>query len=451
MRLPYQVSHFALDLRRSVPASSRWAKVHLQRSRPVKIGSGRPNRGKLLAGCLAIIALPLFTRSGAGAADDTPAVAGPTEERAAPAPPPAATKEPAIDYRARAREVTDEIQRDFWNPETGWYSEKPGGTSPAVVWAGGVMFPALVGAARNDPVRYRPVLRKFFDALEGYWDRKQPLGGYEPLPGNGNGNDKYYDDNEWLAITFLEAYDVTGDEVYARRAAETVKFVLGGWDDTYLAGGIWWHETRQKKVRAKNTCANAPAAVACLRLARISPPAEAEELVAQARKIIGWTATNLQLPNALFADTKNIEGDGMNEATLTYNSALMIRAYLGLYLANGQSADLQKAQRIAVAADSLLDKKTGAYRDHVKWGHLMVEADLALYRTTKENYLLRRARTNADAYYERWKTHRPEDLISVASIARVLWLMTDMESESGREFWRKEDAPASSHSPTTIH
>lgn len=353
---------------------------------------------------------------------------------------PAAASEPVAGYRARAREVTEEIQRDFWNPQTKRYSEKPGGKNPDVAWAAGVMFPALVGAARNDPDRYRPIMRQYFEGLEGYWDRKQPLGGYEPLPGNGNGDDKYYDDNEWLAIAFVEAYALTGEGIYSRRAAETVKFVLNGWDETYLGGGIWWHEKRENKVREKNTCANAPGAVACLRLARVSQPTEARGLFSMARKITDWTAATLQLPNALFADTKKIEGDGMNRVTLTYNSALMVRAYLGLYQAAGKADDLKNAQRIAVAADTLLDRKTGAYRDHVKWAHLMVEADLALYRTTKEPYLLERARKNADAYYERWKADGPVDLITVASYARILWLMADMETASGREFWKKEDA-----------
>ncbi len=351
----------------------------------------------------------------------------------------------AGDYGARAREVTGEIQRDFWNPQTGLYSEKPGGKNPDVIWAGGVMFSALVGAARNDPEHYRPVLKQYFDALDGYWDRRQPLGGYEPLPGNGNGNDKYYDDNEWLAITFLEAYSVTGEPGYARRGAETVKFVLSGWDETYLRGGLWWHESHEKKVRAKNTCANAPAAVACLRLARISQTADAKELIVMAQKITDWTVANLQLPNALFADTKNIEGDGMNRASLTYNSALMVRALLGLYQVTGKTAYLQNARRIAVAADSLLDKKTGAYRDQKKWGHLMVEADLALYRTTREPYLLERARRNADAYYNQWKADGPGDLITAASVARVLWLMADLQTASGRDFWKKEDAPTSAN------
>ncbi len=370
----------------------------------------------------------------------------------APAPPSAAPAVGvpglAIDYGARAREVTEEIQRDFWNPQTGLYAGKPGAKNPDVIWAGGVMFSALVGASRNDPAHYRPLMKKYFDALDGYWDRKQPLGGYEPLPTNGNGNDKYYDDNEWMALGFLEAYAQTGEAGYARRAAETVKFVLSGWDETYLGGGIWWHEAHEKKVRAKNTCANAPAAVACLRLARISQSAQARELIATAQKITDWTVANLQLPNALFADNKDIEGDGINKASLTYNSALMVRAFLGLYQVTGKVIHLQNAQRIAVAADALLDKKTGAYRDQKKWGHLMVEADLALYRTTKEAYLLERARRNADVYYDQWKADGPVDLITAASIARVLWLMADLQSASGRDFWRKEDIPTTGFAST---
>jgi hypothetical protein len=358
------------------------------------------------------------------------------------APPAGEPQEPATDHQARAREVTEEIQRDFWNPQTGLYSDEPNGKQPASAWACGVMFSALAAATRHDPEHYQPVLRKFFEAFDAYWDRKQTLGGYEPLPGGGNGNDKYYDDNEWLAIAFLEAYAVTGESIYSRRAEATVKFVLSGWDETYLQGGIWWHETHEKKVRCKNTCANAPAAVACLRLARISQPTEARDLIAMARKIVDWTVTNLQLPNGLFADTKNIEGDGMNKASLTYNSALMVRAFLGLYQVGGNPVDLQNAQRVATAANALLDQKTGVFRDHKKWGHLMVEADLALYRTTKEPYLLERARRNADAYYEAWKKDGPVDLISAASVARVLWLMADTETVSGRNFWRQEDLPS---------
>lgn len=350
---------------------------------------------------------------------------------------------PATGYEARAREVADEIQRDFWNPQTGIYAEKLGEKGPGAAWSCGVMFSALAAAARHDPDHYRPVLKKSVDAFDTYWDRKQPLGGYEPFPTDGDGHDKYYDDNEWLVIAFLEAREVTGQPEYLRRAAQTMKFVLSGWDDTFLGGGIWWHEKREQKVRAKNTCANAPAAVACLGLARVSPPTEARGQLADARRIVDWTVANLQLPNSLFADTKDIAGDGMNRVSLTYNSALMLRAFLGLYRVTNNPQFLQRAQRIAVAAGALVNEKTGVFYDHKKWAHLMVEADLALYRTTGEPYLLQRARRQADAYYDQWKADGPVDLITAASISRTLWLVADLDTVAGRNFWKKMDAPTS--------
>ena len=62
-------------------------------------------------------------------------------------------------------------------------------------------------------------------------------------------------------------------------------------------------------------------------------------------------------------------------------------------------------------------ERTGVYRDALRYAHFMVEADLELYRTTKEEYLLNRAKKNVDAFYERWKAKPPDDMISNAAIA----------------------------------
>jgi hypothetical protein len=71
----------------------------------------------------------------------------------------------------------------------------------------------------------------------------------------------------------------------------------------------------------------------------------------------------------------------------------------------------------------------------------MIEADLDLYRTTKEPYLMDRATKNTDALYDKWKANPPDDLISNAAIGRVLWLMSETQTDAGRAFWHAMDQP----------
>ncbi len=335
----------------------------------------------------------------------------------------------------RAREVTEHIQKAFYDPQSGVYLKSMTVRKPDYVWLQSVMLSNLVAAARSDPATYGPLLDQYFTALNAYWDDKVKIPGYEAAPTRGNGSDKYYDDNAWMVIAFLEAYETNRDPRYLTRADDTLKFVLSGWDDE-IGGGIWWHQGH--KDGTKNACSNGPSAVGCLRLAKFRAK-EAAALVDQARKIVQWTAVALQAEDGLFEDRKVVASGEVKRGKLTYNSALMLRALLGLYRATGEQEYLEQARRIGKAGDWFLDAKTGIYRDAVRYAHFMVEADLELYRTTKEEYLRERARKNVDAYYERWKAKPPEDMISNAAIARVLWLMAESETEAGRAFWQSSD------------
>src|SRR4051812_12613242 len=338
-------------------------------------------------------------------------------------------------YAERAREVTEHIRKEFFDPRSGVYFKSDTVRKPDYVWLQSVMFSNLVAAARSDPATYGPLLKAYFKALDAYWDPKVAIPGYEAAPTRGNGDDKYYDDNAWLVIAFLEAYETDRDPRYLERADETLKFVLSGWDDE-IGGGIWWHQ--RHKDGTKNACSNGPAAVGCLRLAKFRE-AEAEALVDRARKIVAWTRDALQAEDGLFDDRKVVATGEVKRGKLTYNSALMLQALLGLHRATGEASSLEEARRMGKAGDWFLDGKTGVYRDAVRYSHFMVEADLELYRTTKEEYLLDRARRNVEAFYERWKADPPPDMISNASIARVLWLMAETETDAGREFWRRAD------------
>lgn len=335
----------------------------------------------------------------------------------------------------RANEVSEYLQKNYWDGKRDLYMDKPGGKGPVTVWGGGVMFSSLVAAARHDK-RYLTSVRQYFKGLDTYWDTGVKIPGYEPLPTGGGGNDKYYDDNAWMVLTFLEAHELTGDMKFLRRAKETLDFVLSGWDEEG-GGGIWWHE--KHKGNCKNTCINAPAALGCFRLSKFADPKNAAKLIEQGQKIVEWTVKTLQADNGLFKDSINLLTKEVNHAQLTYNSALMLRCFLWLHSFTKKPEYLKEANRIAKAADSLLDNKTGAYRDSVKWSHLMVEADIEMYRHTNQISYYNRAKKTCEVNYQAWKAKPDDELIQVSSIARELWLLADMESSVGRQFWEKSD------------
>ncbi len=343
-----------------------------------------------------------------------------------------ALAEPAT-HLARAVEVTESIQKHFWDRKSGLYAGKSGGSDPDMIWGCGVMFSALAGASRHDK-NYRPVMRKFFDAMEAYWDIEAKIPGYEPARTRG-GNDKYYDDNAWMVLTFIEAHELTGESRYLKRAEETLEFVVSGWDEE-LGGGLYWHERNRG---GKNTCANAPAALGCFRLARLLREPAATRWNEMGDKIMVWTVKTLQAPNGLFSDSITIATGEINRDQLTYNAALPLRAFLSLHARTGERFYMDEASRIGKAADGLLGGGTGAYRDPPKWAHLMVEADLELYRWTKDDHYLKRAVRTTDHHYEEWKKSPPPDLITQASLARELWLLVDHQTPAGRKFWEEAD------------
>jgi hypothetical protein len=342
----------------------------------------------------------------------------------------------ARDYFAAANEVTRYIQKTFYLSQSGLYAHSTTQRHAEYMWGNGVMFSALLGAARHDPQTYLPIVNQYFKSMDRYWDTAVKIPGYEPAPTSGGGNDKYYDDNAWMVLGCTEAFEMTHNQQYLDRAQQTLGFVMSGWD-MEGGGGSWGHVAH--KGGGKNTCVNAPAAVGCLRIAHYLPTERSREMVDMAKKIMAWTDKTLRAEDGLYYDSISLKTGKINTAKLTYNSALMLRAYLGLYTWTHNSTDLAEAQKIGRAADWFLGTKTHAYRDSVKWSHLMIEADLQLYRTTHEEYLLKRAISNADYEFATWKKDPSPSLIDNAAVARTLWLMADMQSVSGEGFWRKLD------------
>ena len=344
-----------------------------------------------------------------------------------------------MDWKKHASDATKYCMQTFWDADARRF--RP--ASPVVsgelpwdfMWGNGVVFSMLVGAARLDNRAYRSYIIAFFRGLEGYWGRDSRPPGYDAYLSQGGG-DKYYDDNAWMALTFAEAYRVTNDKRLWLRADETLRYVLSGWDEN-RGGGICWREDR----KSKNTCANAPSAVAVL--ATITPDNRTER-IEWARRIVAWTQQNLQDPvDGLYFDNITVATGTVEKTKWTYNTALMVRAHLDLWRLTKNKTDRDEAVRLAEASEkTFVVPETGAFRDDALFSHLLVEAFVLLWRETKLPWLKARAETNGvfvatrpklpdGGYGESWCTPNTapgqrKALMANAATARLFWCLAHL-------------------------
>lgn len=297
------------------------------------------------------------------------------------------------------REALDMIRREYYLPETRLYSERPDKKQPAFNWGVGVMLSALNAAAKVD-AKYQPWLREYADATRVYWND----GGYDVLPAP-KPKDRYYDDNAWMALAFVETHSVLGDQKYLDWAKDALGFALKGEAET---GGIYWRDTDRA---SRNTCSCAPTAAACLEVG----------MTEKGKALYAWTIKNLQDPSdGLFWESLSNNGK-VEKTKWTYNAALMIR-----------TAHLLKAPELDKMVEAsrkrwLKDKKI---HDPGRFSHLLLENWIAVHGV-KDEYreaisIVRDARNSKGHYPGHWgqlKTEANPEILDQAAFARACFVM----------------------------
>jgi len=327
--------------------------------------------------------------------------------------------------RQRAQILTEVIQRDFWDPAKPAYLEvsprRTKGLPYAMMWANGVQFTVLAGAVRHGATEYTPQMATFRTALEAYSNpRRQLYSAYL-----GGTEDVYYDDNQWLILAYVEAFEATGDQAYLGQATAIAEGCLAGIDDV-RGGGSYWHVDRAD-YPTKNTCSNAPLATALLRLRKhLSDGNQRSHYLELAEKLLVWTRDTLQDERGLMLDNIDVETGKITRWTFTYNTALMIEGWLELYAVTRNPAHLAEAERLAAASDHWFKPYSpteGHFDDPPFFVVHLVEALLQLHAVTGEQRWLDRCRQSADFSWHRWRQETPNKLLDLAAIARMQWLL----------------------------
>ncbi len=278
-------------------------------------------------------------------------------------------------------------------------------------------------------------------SVEFYFDdERQPpaYSSYIPPPW-GHANDRFYDDNAWIGLELLHAYELTGYELARERAGQIFDYLVSGWDPGEASpnpGGVLWVEAWWSKDR--NTVSTAPAAKLGLLLAeQEDDPARKRYLMTWSKTMYDWVDTNLRGSDGLYWDHVGEDGS-IDQSVYTYNQGPMLGASLLLYRATGNERYLDRAEAIGQAAiarwnlDGLLAQPTSFNALFFKDLLLLndIRPDQA-YIDMLVNYSDRIWLTQRNPTTNLVLTSSPTRLLDQSSAARIYAMLAGYGAETG--------------------
>jgi predicted alpha-1,6-mannanase (GH76 family) len=159
--------------------------------------------------------------------------------------------------------------------------------------------------------------------------------------------DNFYDDNAWWALTWVAAYDLTGDARYLDTARTIFAINTAGWDDV-CRGGVWWNVFKNYKNAIPNELFLTLAARLHQRTRGGRGPGS--YLAWAVREWEWFAASGLIDPLGLVNDGLTPACENNAGPTWTYNQGVILGGLTALYEITGDRAYLEQAEVIANAA-----------------------------------------------------------------------------------------------------
>jgi len=231
-------------------------------------------------------------------------------------------------YHARADQALQSFLLKFWNGGQQYLRNKfPSDGSLTGYWTYANGWDALLdGVERTGGAQYAGLIESFY------------------LGQNSRGwTNNYYDDECWMTLALVRAYDLTTNMVYLNQAQALYADIQGGWDNTCcgpIVGGLWWDKSHTQKA----TAANAGAALAGAKLYQRTTNAA---YLTFAQQVYSFWWNNMVNPST-FQVCDHLDTAG-NKVwwRFSYNEGLMIGAGVELYEATGNITYLNNSHNIA--------------------------------------------------------------------------------------------------------
>ncbi|MCE6989332.1 glycoside hydrolase family 76 protein [Dyadobacter sp. CY323] len=279
------------------------------------------------------------------------------------------------DYKSRMGQIMWNIQKNFYEPSTGLFIETNGKNDKphSYLWP----LCALIQAA--DEVETvlpgRQYLKPVLGAIEQYHNTEAPAPGYQAYVTKEGKDSRFYDDNQWIGIACMDAYNRTADKSYLAVAEEIYRFQMTGYD-MKAGGGLYWKEDEKN---TKNTCSNGPGILLALQLYKITKDKQYLETGVQ---LYEWTKKNLRSPEGLYYDAIKVPGLKIDSAKYTYNTGTMLQSTVLLYNLTGDQRYLEEAKLMAEASKKYF-YKNGRLPDHYWFNVVLLRGFEELYKVDK--------------------------------------------------------------------
>jgi len=282
-------------------------------------------------------------------------------------------------YLARISTLNKNIYSYFYDSSKALYFEKnnvkPKENSHSYLWP----LCALIQAANEQEVLHpsRDFMSPVMKAITQYYSNALPVPAYQAYVTKEKVDSRFYDDNEWIAIACLDAYNRTKKGRYLDIVKEIYQFMMTGYD-TLSGGGLYWKEDAKT---SKNTCSNGPAILIALQLYKITGK---QKYLDEAINLYNWVNEHLQSPTGLFYDNIKIPSLRIDSALYTYNAGTMLQSNVLLYEITKEKKYLSAAERIASAV------KKHFYQNHKLpdnywFNAVLLRGEIAIYRIDKND------------------------------------------------------------------